>query len=458
LQPTHPVDQCQENARLDLLLSAYRELGLVGTLPGPFDDVMGAEFRQELFKRHQIRDLRRDANEGFLTSDKAFNVGIVLLDDKTAPSIDAKASALKQRGAECVVALTRLPRLKARDASVPLKSVDVVILGAVEDEKPVAAEKVGPDGPIMVSAAKQGQYLGIVEFHSQKKGEKWRFDDRREKREARVTLLTQRSKTLEAQISETKDQARLEFFNSRLLEIQDELTDLSKSEQDAPLAGNYMSASTVALSRQIPPNPEFEARLNAFEKRIPSLVAQCEANMECPSLQPGQPKFVGAESCRVCHSAAYDFWNKAIYPMPAANEKGHAMIVQSGHAKAWATLEGKAKTQDRSCVECHSTGFMQPGGYCKVLEVGALANVQCESCHGAGSLHASTANKRFIKREVPESTCRGCHHVPHIPTTESFVYSEKLERILGKGHGEAFLEKIKHVPIGGSMPENSLQH
>jgi hypothetical protein len=85
---------------------------------------------------------------------------------------------------------------------------------------------------------------------------------------------------------------------------------------------------------------------------------------------------------------------------------------------------------------------MKPGGYCKVKDVKPFENVQCENCHGPGSLHAQTGDKKKIQRTVPESTCRSCHHVPHIPTEASFVYKDKLKIILGPGHGESLLRKL----------------
>jgi len=106
-----------------------------------------------------------------------------------------------------------------------------------------------------------------------------------------------------------------------------------------------------------------------------------------------------------------------------------------GHARAWLTLEELNKTRDRSCVGCHSVGFNERGGYCKTDEVGFLGDVQCESCHGAGSLHSQTGDPSFIDRSVSETHCRTCHHVPHIESYESFNYEENLKLILGPGHG-----------------------
>ena len=96
------------------------------------------------------------------------------------------------------------------------------------------------------------------------------------------------------------------------------------------------------------------------------------------------------------------------------NPKGKPTTRAMGHSKAWQTLTALDKEADRSCIGCHSIGFMQSGGYCKASEVDFRKDVQCESCHGPGSLHAQSGDKALIKRTVPEAVCRSCHHVPHI--------------------------------------------
>ena len=130
--------------------------------------------------------------------------------------------------------------------------------------------------------------------------------------------------------------------------------------------------------------------------------------------------------------------------MVGKDKLGNPIIRKLGHAHAWETLVANKKAQDPNCIGCHSIGYDKPGGYCKVDEVDFRKNVQCESCHGPGSKHAAAGTKDFIKRAVPESTCRGCHHVPHIATPESFNYDESLLKITGPGHGEELYNQLKH--------------
>jgi hypothetical protein len=65
-----------------------------------------------------------------------------------------------------------------------------------------------------------------------------------------------------------------------------------------------------------------------------------------------------------------------------------------------------------------------------------LKSVQCESCHGPGSVHvdSSGAEDPFtVVRHTPESTCVVCHNSEH---SDQFNYRTYLARILGPGHGQ----------------------
>jgi hypothetical protein len=59
--------------------------------------------------------------------------------------------------------------------------------------------------------------------------------------------------------------------------------------------------------------------------------------------------------------------------------------------------------------------------------------VQCEVCHGPGSLHAKDPEKNKIPVARPTGeSCTACHHPPHV---HAFDAAAKLPEILGPGHG-----------------------
>ena len=133
------------------------------------------------------------------------------------------------------------------------------------------------------------------------------------------------------------------------------------------------------------------------------------------------PEYVGAAKCKMCHKAEYEAW------------KG------SPHAGAYETLEA-ADREKEECVTCHVTGHGQPAAASAVLE-----GVQCEACHGPGSLYKSPKimSKSKYKEDpdgmhqmsldagllVPnEKTCRGCHNEKSADF-KGFNYEEALAKI-----------------------------
>lgn len=130
----------------------------------------------------------------------------------------------------------------------------------------------------------------------------------------------------------------------------------------------------------------------------------------------GQAGYSGIETCGSCHQAALQFWTT------------------TRHAAAYATLADDHKQFNLDCVGCHVTGYGKPGGT-TVAHVEKLMNVQCEACHGPGSLHvARPSDKSRIQRWVEPATCRGCHHEPHV--AGDWNVARALPKILGPGHGQ----------------------
>ena len=184
-----------------------------------------------------------------------------------------------------------------------------------------------------------------------------------------------------------------------------------------PEQGSSLSGQRVPLDSSIAQNETMNQAIQSHHRAISTLNKQLESTRQCPQTDaPDQAQYVGSVACQGCHQEAYALWKK------------------TPHAQAWATLEQKGRTYDYTCVGCHSAGFEQPGGFCRVSEAGARVNVGCESCHGPGSLHIAQAGKGPIKRKVSAEDCTQCHHPPH---TNTFVYEDRLQRVLGPGHQAA---------------------
>ena len=103
------------------------------------------------------------------------------------------------------------------------------------------------------------------------------------------------------------------------------------------------------------------------------------------------------------------------------------------HATAYPTLQKGFKEYNLDCVSCHVTGYDKPGGS-TVTHNAKLQDVQCETCHGPGSLHAKDPKKKGLIEAKPKlDTCTSsCHHPPHV---EGFDAASAKYRVLGPGHG-----------------------
>jgi len=79
------------------------------------------------------------------------------------------------------------------------------------------------------------------------------------------------------------------------------------------------------------------------------------------------------------------------------------------------------------------TGYEKPGGS-SVTHVDKLKDVQCEDCHGPGSMHVQNpTNKARIVASPAPSVCISCHHPPHV---EDFDVAVAVRGVIGPGHGQ----------------------
>jgi hypothetical protein len=130
--------------------------------------------------------------------------------------------------------------------------------------------------------------------------------------------------------------------------------------------------------------------------------------LPCSLLLAGTPAlaadFLGPESCKACHAAAYDAWKS------------------SRHAHARESLS-PAQQKDARCLSCHSPNEADQ----------RVAAVSCETCHGGG--HAYSAPyvmkdpelSRLVGLQDPsEKSCRNCHDTSS-PSLRTFQFVEKLK-------------------------------
>jgi hypothetical protein len=133
------------------------------------------------------------------------------------------------------------------------------------------------------------------------------------------------------------------------------------------------------------------------------------------------PTYVGYERCKDCHPKQYQSWSR------------HA------HSRAFAPLQVDHR-RDGKCVVCHATGTERG----QLLE-----HVQCEACHGPGSLYKGPTvmskglfnkdreRQRKVAAEaglrpIDERTCLRCHGKERPgghPPARPFEYAEALHEV-----------------------------
>lgn len=453
------VDLCQDEKRIDLLLSTLTKLGLTTVFPGHFDNARGQVYRNLVYKKYRLKTLSTvgpsmaSSTNVQIISVADYEIGIigVALDDaKMVAALreeltNTVKTLISSKKIKAIVALCHMPLELTKLTFDSMDNIDVVIHGQPLMHTPKSPTRLGNNGPLLIEGGRQGQYFTVLTLTNLAKrtSAPIALDSRVFIRSERIELLTARLAALHKQ-AQNAPVDRIEFVKKRIALAKAELTKLQSSENLPPLLEPSISFIAIPLTKKIDPEPEVNKQLLDYEKSIPLLVKKCEEHLVCPKVDPKVASYVGANVCKACHAQAFEVYESAVFMGKTLDDSGREINRSIGHSKAWQTLVEANKDSDRSCIGCHSIGFMEPGGYCKASEVSFRKNVQCESCHGPGSLHAQSGDKQFIKRKVEEATCRGCHHVPHIQSHDSFNYEERLVKILGKGHGENLLKEITH--------------
>jgi hypothetical protein len=126
-------------------------------------------------------------------------------------------------------------------------------------------------------------------------------------------------------------------------------------------------------------------------------------------------RYVGSTACRDCHEVEYEnFVNFA--------KKAHSFeSIRRMRSRL-------SEAEFRGCLECHTTGYGQPGGFRSEAETPDLMNAGCEVCHGPGSRHIASADRDDIKGKLTREECETCHNQERI---EAFNFKPM---IYGGGH------------------------
>ncbi len=143
----------------------------------------------------------------------------------------------------------------------------------------------------------------------------------------------------------------------------------------------------VPLVTKIPDHPDVGPLVAAALKQLNHLQKRTIQDAAASANGCGR-EYVGVEVCARCHQDRYAAWKR------------------SPHAGAYDTLIRKGRQFDLECLACHTVAYQCSEGEVDKKSIEQFAAVQCESCHGPGSLHASTEGQSPLDKGF---VCKRCH-------------------------------------------------
>lgn len=448
----------QDDWKADALASVLKGVGLAAFAPGKNDwAVSGARL-----------DKLREASGGALVASnlsgagsagavayairdvggtKVAFVGVsVPKTDKGAPTDVAIADATaalgtaarraKTEGARIVVGLAAMDPGEASRAAEKVPELDVLAIGSPAtdgdaNDEPKAPKFIG--NTLVVRPSNHLTRVAVVDLYVRGDG---RFADGSGLARAQEVMdlgaqITELETKLKGWEADPKvPRADVDAQKKRLGELRAQL-DKARTPPPVP-SGSFLRYQLVDVRQDLGKDESASQSMLAFYKKVNTHNQEKFKDKKAPPPPKGEAWFVGVETCKVCHTAAYTVWTKA------------------KHFSAYKTLADQSKEFNLDCVGCHVTGFDKPGGSTVTdLVTPDLKSVQCESCHGAGSKHVEDPVSFALETKPAETLCQSCHHPPH---TDKFVYAARLDKILGPGHGKPGDKPSNDPPKGWKPP------
>jgi hypothetical protein len=448
--------RAQEQLKAELLAAAFQDhLGAAAVGLGPYDLAAGVA---RVAPPRQAANLEPQSGValeppklvtvggiavgifGVVAPELVANLGVVAGDPAAAAR--AAVTELRGRGARVVVGLAHMPRQAARELAGAVEGVDFLVVGRDAPEPDQVAP--GPEragATWLVQPANRGQVVtrldvtvrgpgalvdAIGEARAAAEGDA--IDERRQR--LATDLATWRA-------DPTADPDFLSAKEAELARLDAEREALAREPLRVPVTGSWFVMTQVPIKKALPCHRAIQDAKRAYDRAVGENNRKAAAGREPAPPGPGQAGYAGLAECEYCHKAAVDFWRR------------------TPHAAAWETLTDLGKEHDLECITCHVTGFEEPGGS-TLVDSEPLRDVQCEVCHGPGSIHVDEDGKErppTLVRDTPESRCVTCHNALH---SDTFEYRAYLRDVTGPGHGEAFRERLGGGPTGAELRRAAL--
>ena len=448
----------QEELKADLLAKTYEEtLGVAAVGLGPADLAKGPE--KIRFPRQVVNlgsDVQIPTEAPKIVEIGGTKVGLfgVIADgavpgislSPAVPAAQAAVADLRKQGAQLVVGLVQAPN--KRDAVKLVREVggiDLAVAGlgaaAPEPERvEVEATQVGDSW--LVIPANRGQVVSRVDVT-------WRGQGPLVDAvgpgaaAAKLETLESRLSAIDADLAAfAKDASAEPAFVAQKQRERAELVQERDRLRANPLAvperGSYFTLDQIRIHKALACSATVQEGVTAYHRAAGDANVAASAGKPVPPPAKGQPSYVGSEVCSDCHDDAVTFWNK------------------TRHAQAWETLEQRGQQFDFDCIGCHVTGWDRPGGSNLAFNE-PLRDVQCETCHGPGSIHVAKGGEdmpKTVMRKPPDDLCATqCHTKEHSDTFDLVPY---LRDVVGPGHGEELRKQLGDGPTGHELRKAAL--
>jgi hypothetical protein len=290
----------------------------------------------------------------------AERMGESRVDDPLKAAADT-VSRIRDR-CNLIVVLSSLGYNRDRDLAKAVSGIDIIIGGKSRRfmKKPVIEE-----GTIVTTGYFQGRAVGKITVSLKERHLGWISREE-------LTFIQRQIDTARERVRSPGDEERL----ARLLENQEKARTLTLYDADM-----------VSLVPEILDDPEVAAKIREYRQslKLGQSTGTAKARVEAPV------RYIGADQCRKCHVGRYRFWSR------------------TPHWAALRTLSVKDAEADPDCLPCHVTGYERLTGYWPKVPRKDLEGVQCESCHGIGSLHARSPELYSLLHLPSAPQCMDCH-------------------------------------------------
>jgi hypothetical protein len=441
----------QEELKADLLAKIYKdELRVAAVGLGWADLPAGTKGVRFARTESNVQDASYPVVAPQVLAAGGAKVGVFGVIEKDAAKLDladpvetgkAAVGKLRKDGAQIVVALVQAS--SKRDATSLVRDIggiDLAIAGLGQaapepNEVEVQATKVG-DGWLVIPV-NRGQIVPRIDLYLRGAGP---LVDAvgPAAAEAKLAQMDRQLASLDADLAKfaADPDADASFVATKKAEREQlaaQRADLKAHPLVVPQTGSYFTLQQIKINRALACSVSVQEQVKQYDKAAGEANLAAAAQKKVPAPPKGQASYVGMDKCDDCHSDEVAFWKKTV------------------HAQAWQTLVDRGQEYDFSCTGCHVTGWEKPGGT-NLAHTDGLRDVQCETCHGPGSIHVAKGGEErpfAVVRNPPKDLCASqCHTKEH---SDTFQYEAYLRDIVGPGHDPKAREKLGNGPTGHEL-------